>query len=295
VNVMGYVRVSTEDQAREGVSLDAQEHRLHAYCQAKGWQLVAVVRDEGKSAKDMNRPGLQRILADLAKRRRGWDALVVVKLDRLTRSVRDLGELTAAFRRSKVAFVSLDESVDTGSAAGELFLNVVASISQWERRAIGERTASAMAHLKAKGQRVSRQAAYGFRLAAGGRVVVDQGEQGHPPADRSATGRWHLATSHLPPTRGAGHPGPERAGFRPADAGADCQSGSPDGQRGGVAEITNGPGRPRSATTSLERLTVYNCRGKLRRAWASPDGSRRLQSARSWHPSEAKTLSGGAI
>jgi DNA invertase Pin-like site-specific DNA recombinase len=177
MNVIGYVRVSTEDQAREGVSLDAQEERLRAYCQAKAWTLVAVVRDEGKSAKDTNRPGLQRLLAELPKRRRGWDALVVTKLDRLTRSVRDLGELTAAFRRAKVAFVSLDESVDTGSAAGELFLNVVASISQWERRAIGERTASAMAHLKAKGQRVSRQAAYGFRLAAGGRVVVDQGEQ----------------------------------------------------------------------------------------------------------------------
>jgi site-specific DNA recombinase len=130
VNVTGYVRVSTEDQAREGVSLDAHEHRLRAYCQAKAWTLTAVVRDEGRSAKDMNRPGLQRILADLAKRRRGWDGLVVTKLDRLTRGVRDLGELTTTFRRARVAFVSLDESVDTGSAAGELFLNVVVSISQ---------------------------------------------------------------------------------------------------------------------------------------------------------------------
>jgi site-specific DNA recombinase len=138
---------------------------------------VALVREEGKSAKDTTRPGLQRLLAELPERRRGWDALVVTKLDRLTRSVRDLGELTAAFLRSKVAFVSLDESVDTGSAAGELFLNAVASISQWERRAIGERTASAMAHLRRQGRRVSRHIEYGYQLAADGLTLVEDADE----------------------------------------------------------------------------------------------------------------------
>jgi DNA invertase Pin-like site-specific DNA recombinase len=73
---------------------------------AKGWNRVAVVRAEGRSAKDTSRPGLRQLLAELPKRRRGWDALLVTKLDRLTRSVRDLGELTAAFQRARVAFVS---------------------------------------------------------------------------------------------------------------------------------------------------------------------------------------------
>ena len=62
MRAIGYVRVSTDDQAREGVSLDVQEARIRAYCEAKGWQLVSVVRDEGKSAKDLKRPGLQEIL-----------------------------------------------------------------------------------------------------------------------------------------------------------------------------------------------------------------------------------------
>ena len=98
---IGYVRVSTDDQAREGVSLDVQEARIGAYCEAKGWQLVSVVRDEGKSAKDLKRPGLQEILGALPKRQRPFDALVVVKLDRLTRSARDLGNLMEDFKRAR--------------------------------------------------------------------------------------------------------------------------------------------------------------------------------------------------
>jgi site-specific DNA recombinase len=174
---IGYVRVSTDDQAREGVSLDVQEARIRAYCEAKGWQLVSIVRDEGKSAKDLKRPGLQEILGALPKRQRCFDALVVVKLDRLTRSVRDLGNLMEAFKRARVGFTSIQESVDTASASGELFFNLVASVSQWERRAIGERTLSAMAYLRAQGWRISRQPRFGARFDAAGRVHADPREQ----------------------------------------------------------------------------------------------------------------------
>src|SRR4029453_10193402 len=164
--VVGYIRVSSEDQVREGVSLDVQATRIAAFCEAKGWQLVRVIRDEGKSAKDVKRPGLQEILNVLPKEARGWDGLVVVKLDRLTRSVRDLGYLTDAFRKARVAFTSIQESVDTSSAAGELFFNLVAAVSQWERRAIGERTEGAMAHLRSQGRRGSRHGPFGYRFQA---------------------------------------------------------------------------------------------------------------------------------
>jgi site-specific DNA recombinase len=174
---VGYVRLSTEDQVREGVSLDAQESRIRAYCEAKGWLLVGVVRDEGKSAKDLKRPGLQEILAELSRRRRRWDALVVVKLDRLSRSVKDLAGLTEAFQRAKVGFTSIAENVDTTSASGELFLNIIGALSQWERKAIGERTKAAMTHLRVSGRRCSRWAPYGLRLAAGGRLTPDRKEQ----------------------------------------------------------------------------------------------------------------------
>jgi DNA invertase Pin-like site-specific DNA recombinase len=89
-----------------------------------------------------------------------------VKLDRLTRSVKDLATLMDTFKRAKVGFTSIQESVDTASASGELFFNLVASVSQWERRAIGERTKSAMAHLRSNGRQVSRHLPYGYRLAS---------------------------------------------------------------------------------------------------------------------------------
>lgn len=177
MKAIGYVRVSTEDQVREGVSLDAQEARLRAFCEAKGWNLVEVVRDEGRSAKDLNRPGLQRILAELPKRQRGFDTILVVKLDRLTRSVKDLGTLMDAFKRARVGLTAIQEAVDTTSATGELFYNIVASISQWERRVIGERTKAALHHRRAQGRRVSRWAPYGCRLAPGGRLRPDPKEQ----------------------------------------------------------------------------------------------------------------------
>lgn len=177
MKAIGYVRVSTEDQAREGVSLDAQEARIRAFCEAKRWELVSIVRDEGRSAKDLGRRGLQQILAALPKRYRGFDALVVVKLDRLTRSVKDLGTVTEVLRRARVGFTAIQEAVDTTSATGELFYNIVASISQWERRVIGERTASALAHLRARGRQVSRFAPYGYHLAPGGRLEVNPSEQ----------------------------------------------------------------------------------------------------------------------
>ena len=177
MRAIGYARVSTEDQAREGVSLDAQEARIRAFCEAKGWELVAVLRDEGRSAKDLNRPGLQQILGGLAKRQRCFDALVVVKLDRLTRSVKDLATLMQAFRRARAGFTAIQEAVDTTSATGELFYNIVASISQWERRVIGERTAAALAHLRARGRRVSRWAPYGFKFGPGGNLATHERER----------------------------------------------------------------------------------------------------------------------
>lgn len=177
LTTIGYVRVSTEDQAREGVSLEAQEARIRAFCEAKGWYLSSVVRDEGRSAKDLNRPGLQEILSTLPKRQRGFDALVVVKLDRLTRSVKDLGILMERFQRARVGFTAIQEAVDTTSATGELFLNIVGSISQWERRVNGERTKTAMAHCQTQGRRVSRWAPYGFSLASGGRLRTQPREQ----------------------------------------------------------------------------------------------------------------------
>lgn len=105
-------------------------------------------------------------------------AVIVAKLDRLTRSVRDLCELLDRCERRRVALVSVAESLDTGSAAGRLVLNIMAAVSRWEREAIGERTRDALKHKRSNGERVGN-IAYGSRLTEDGvHVEDDPGEQG---------------------------------------------------------------------------------------------------------------------
>ena len=154
--VVGYVRVSTEGQADGGVSLDAQRAKLVAYATALDLDLVAVVEDAGYSAKSLARPGLQEALGILAAG--GADGLLITKLDRLTRSVRDLGDLVDEYFASTFSLLSVADSIDTRTAAGRLVLNVLTSVAQWEREAGGERTRDALAHLRSRGVRLGGDA-----------------------------------------------------------------------------------------------------------------------------------------
>lgn len=164
---IAYLRVSTDKQADKGVSLDAQRAKVAAYAQLYDLELCEVIVDAGESAKSLDRPGLQRALAML--KRGEAAALLVVKLDRLTRSVRDLGALVERyFAPGKAALLSVGEQIDTRSAAGRLVLNVLASVSQWEREAIGERTATAMQHKISLNEYTGGPTPYGYRLAADG-------------------------------------------------------------------------------------------------------------------------------
>lgn len=150
---IGYVRVSTEEQAREGVSLDAQEAKIRAYATAKDLALVEVIRDEGLSGKDLDRPGVQRLTAACTGGRVA--AVIVVKLDRLSRRTRDLLYLVEdVFQAHDVALHSLHETVDTSSASGRFFLRIMGALAEMERELIGERTAAALAHKKALGERL---------------------------------------------------------------------------------------------------------------------------------------------
>lgn len=158
--VVAYVRVSTEEQAGAGVSLAAQEERLRAYGLATRHYIDDVIVDAGMSAKNLARPGMLRILEGLRSREIG--AVIVLKLDRLTRSVRDLADLLDAFAASDAALISVSEALDTSTAAGRLMLNLLASVSQWEREAIGERTAFALAH-KRRNRQVYGAVPFGYR------------------------------------------------------------------------------------------------------------------------------------
>jgi DNA invertase Pin-like site-specific DNA recombinase len=170
MKAIGYARVSTDKQADHGVSLDAQAEKIRAMAVVQGAELVEVVIDGGASAKSLDRPGLDRVLQMID--RREIDVLIVAKLDRLTRSVKDLAELLEQMNKRGVALVSVAESLDTGSAAGRLVLNIMTAVSQWEREAIGERTRDALQHKKGKGERLGN-IPFGYRASADGRHIEE--------------------------------------------------------------------------------------------------------------------------
>ncbi len=171
---VGYVRVSSDKQADGGVSLEAQTSRIQAMATVQDAALVDTIIDAGESAKSLNRPGMVRLLAMIESRQ--VQTVIVAKLDRLTRSVRDLADLLERFERRNVSLVSVSESLDTGTAAGRLVLNVMMSVAQWEREAIGERTREALRHKRAKGLRVGG-IPFGYRLAVDRRTLEIEPEE----------------------------------------------------------------------------------------------------------------------
>lgn len=174
MKAIGYTRVSTQEQADSGLSLEGQKKRIAAYCEAREWELLEVITDAGLSGGTTNRPGLQRVL-ELVKRGE-VDVVCVLKLDRLTRSVKDLGILLETFDRAQVAFSSVSDNFDTASANGRLVLNVLGSVAQWERDIIAERTSDAMQVKKAQGRRVGA-VPFGFTLGADGDELIPNAEQ----------------------------------------------------------------------------------------------------------------------
>jgi DNA invertase Pin-like site-specific DNA recombinase len=187
MKAIGYIRVSTDQQADRGVSLDAQRERVRAMAVVQGAELLDVIVDGGESAKTMNRPGLQRVLSLVNGGQ--VQSVIVAKLDRLTRSVKDLCTLLELLERRGVALISVAESLDTGSAAGRLVITIMAAVSQWEREAIGERTSEALRHKRGKGERVGK-IQYGFRLAGDGKHL-----EPHPQEQAALSAIRHLRHS----------------------------------------------------------------------------------------------------
>jgi DNA invertase Pin-like site-specific DNA recombinase len=151
--VVGYVRVSTEEQGAHGAGLDAQRAAIKAECDRRGWRLLRVEEDT-LSGKTINRPGLQTALE--ACRSGEAKGIVVAKLDRLSRSIVDFGRLLEEARARSFNVVALDLGLDLSTPQGELVANVIASVAQWERRIIGQRTREALAVKKRQGVVIGR-------------------------------------------------------------------------------------------------------------------------------------------
>lgn len=155
VTAVGYIRVSTADQAESGAGLEAQRRAITHTCDLRSWDLVQVFEDAGASGKSLNRPGL--VAAMEAVEHGTAEVLVVAKLDRLSRSLIDFANLMERSRRKGWNVVALDLGVDTSTPQGEMLASVMASFAQYERRLIGLRTKEALAVKRSQGVRLGRR------------------------------------------------------------------------------------------------------------------------------------------
>lgn len=147
---VAYIRVSTEQQAEHGLSLDAQREKVRQYAALYDIEIVDIIVDSA-SAKTLDRPGLDLVLGLL--QRKQANAVLVTKLDRLTRSVKDLGLLLEQyFQEHDNVLLSVAEQVDTRTAAGRMVLNILMSVAQWERETVGERTREALQEKKRRNE-----------------------------------------------------------------------------------------------------------------------------------------------
>ncbi|MFY0546407.1 recombinase family protein [Brevibacillus sp. H7] len=168
-----YIRVSTEEQAKEGFSIAAQRDKLLSYLHSQGWTLCSIYTDEGFSAKNTSRPELQRLLADMRSGK--LDVVLVYRLDRLTRSVLDLYQLLKEFDRYGVRFKSCTEVYDTTTAIGRLFITLVAALAQWERENLAERVKLGMGQMVREKKRPGGPPPYGYDIREG-RLAINPHE-----------------------------------------------------------------------------------------------------------------------
>src|SRR5690606_28162321 len=174
LKVAVYIRVSTQMQVEEGYSLAAQKERLKAFAYSQGWEIVQYYVDEGVSAKDLNRPELQRMLKDMKAKL--FDIVLVYKLDRLTRSVIDLDKLLTEFNKYDVKFKSSTEIYDTTTATGRLFIRLVASMAQWERENLSERVSFGMEQKAKEGKWVINVPPFGYDRTTEGYLEIIEHE-----------------------------------------------------------------------------------------------------------------------
>lgn len=166
-----YVRVSTVEQAEEGYSIAAQKERLKAYCKAQGWSDYKFYVDEGVSAKDMKRPQLEKLFEHVKESK--INIILVYRLDRFTRSVRDLHKMLEIMERHKCGFKSATEVYDTTTAMGRLFITIVAALAEWESDNSSERIKMALEKKVADGERVGG-IPFGFDLNEEEKLVANE-------------------------------------------------------------------------------------------------------------------------
>ena len=172
--VFGYVRVSTEQQASEGISLDAQKGKITAWSDLNGYSLAGIFVDAGISGKRAdNRPELQMALAAVTE---CGGILLVYSLSRLARSTKDTLSISDRLEKAGADLVSLSEKIDTTSAAGKMVFRMLAVLAEFERDLVSERTIAALQHKRKRGGRMG-QIPFGFRVDTDGDSLVAQADE----------------------------------------------------------------------------------------------------------------------
>ncbi len=156
-----YIRVSTQDQAQHGFSLDAQQDALQNYAKALGYEIFKIYKDEGKSAKDLNRPEMINLLRDAESRK--FQAIFIYKLDRFSRSLKDLILTIDKLKDWGIDFVSLQDKIETASASGKLMFQIIGAFAEFERNIIGDRTKFGMERKAREGGFITK-APKGYKL-----------------------------------------------------------------------------------------------------------------------------------
>ncbi len=157
-----YIRVSTEEQAKKGISLAAQEEALKNYASALGYNVSKIYREEGKSGKDIKgRPEMRQLLEDAQTHK--FQAIFIYKLDRFSRSLRDLIDTIEKLKEWGIDFISLQDKIETTSASGKLMFHIISAFAEFERNVTSERTKFSMDKQARDGKVVSR-APFGYKL-----------------------------------------------------------------------------------------------------------------------------------
>jgi site-specific DNA recombinase len=175
MRAIGYVRVSTEEQARGGVSLDMQRAKIRSYANLEDMELIDILADEGISGSSISiRPGIQKVL-ELVRTKK-VDAVITYKLDRLCRNTIESLELAKLMDRKGIGLHSITERLDTKSAMGRFFFTLMASLAEMERGLISERISAAMERKREKCEPCNGNPSYGYRIEDW-KVIPDAHEQ----------------------------------------------------------------------------------------------------------------------
>jgi len=180
VLAVSYLRVSTDDQAREGFSLDAQRTRIRAYCVAKGYKLAREFVDDGYTGRNTTRPRFQELMRAvregivLGGRALRVNVVVVAKFDRLNRNLYEFLATLREMQQNKVPFASVDETVDTRGPLGRFFMQIMGAVAELESGVIGERVRHGMRQKALKGGFNGMSAPYGYEVGNGGLTINEK-------------------------------------------------------------------------------------------------------------------------